>query len=267
MEPFFFGESKQKLFGIYHMPKGAEDREVGFVLCHSLGQEYIRSHRALLQLASKLSDHGFHVLRFDLAGYGDSAITSYQQRMSIWQKNLGCAIEELMLGSGADQICLCGVRFGATLAAMACHHKLDVTGLLLWDVVPTGQQYICELRHQHDVWLSESLVKVEQNSHFDGGKELPGFYFPNDLLSDLERVNLLRHSLTPAEHVFLVDSGTKAMPEELYHRFREDRASFEYSQINSTPVWRKSDGDGLDNTVVPKGLIDASVTWAIAKYS
>ena len=72
MNPFYFGDSSRRLFGIYHPPKGQSPRSHGIVLCCPFGQEYMRSHRAFRQLANLLSRRGFHVFRFDYHGTGDS---------------------------------------------------------------------------------------------------------------------------------------------------------------------------------------------------
>ena len=69
--PFYFGSADRTLFGAYH-PAATGGRR-GAVLCYPWGQEYLRSHKAMCFLASLLSDRGFHVLRFDWYGSGDSA--------------------------------------------------------------------------------------------------------------------------------------------------------------------------------------------------
>ena len=72
MEPFYFGKSPRALFGVYHPPKAGMTRKTGVVLCYPMGHEYVYSHRAFLRLAMLLSSAGFHVLRFDFYGCGDS---------------------------------------------------------------------------------------------------------------------------------------------------------------------------------------------------
>jgi len=51
MEPFYFRQPSRPLFGVYHPAQPGKSRNVGVVLCHPMGQEYVRSHRSLLQLA------------------------------------------------------------------------------------------------------------------------------------------------------------------------------------------------------------------------
>ena len=95
MEPSFFGEPSRRLFGIYHPPAAEVDRPVGLVLCHPWGQEQIRAHRALMQLAKQLSQSGHHVLRFDCTGCGDSDGAVEDGRVEVWLADIAIAVEEL----------------------------------------------------------------------------------------------------------------------------------------------------------------------------
>src|SRR5437773_7734152 len=71
--PFYFGSPDKLLFGCYHEPSLERRRKCAVVVCQPVGHEYINSHRALRQLAARLCDAGFPVLRFDYYGCGDSS--------------------------------------------------------------------------------------------------------------------------------------------------------------------------------------------------
>ena len=73
MNLLFFGSSARQLFGAYHTPPSTVAERGGAVLCPSWGSEYQASHRILRRLATRLSESGYHVLRFDYYGTGDSA--------------------------------------------------------------------------------------------------------------------------------------------------------------------------------------------------
>ena len=73
MEPFYFGPAGgRRLFGVFHEPPASRRRGCGVVLCYPLGTEYTSYYRAYRQLALSLAENGFHVLRFDFRGCGDS---------------------------------------------------------------------------------------------------------------------------------------------------------------------------------------------------
>jgi alpha/beta superfamily hydrolase len=72
MTPLLFGSADAPLYGVHHAPQAAPQR-TGIVLCYPFGQEYMRAHRACRQLAMLLAKKGYHVLRFDYSGTGNSS--------------------------------------------------------------------------------------------------------------------------------------------------------------------------------------------------
>src|ERR1044071_4528450 len=112
MDPHFFGRSERQLFGIYHSPRGKE-RQHGIVLCPPAPQEYMWSHMAYRKLAGLLARDGFHVLRFDYYGTGDSAGESREGTLAEWRENLVAAVKDLEECSGVAKVSLLGFRLGA----------------------------------------------------------------------------------------------------------------------------------------------------------
>jgi len=66
MNVFYFGAGERRLFGVYTPARHGGRR--GAVLCPPWGQEYLRAHRSIAQLANTLATAGVHVLRFDYSG-------------------------------------------------------------------------------------------------------------------------------------------------------------------------------------------------------
>src|SRR5262245_3688452 len=95
MKPFFFGSSAQPLFGVYHPPAGSAPTREGVVLCGPFGREYLRAHRALRELAHRLAASGFHVLRFDYSGSGDSSGDGEDADAARWVSDIGAAVDEV----------------------------------------------------------------------------------------------------------------------------------------------------------------------------
>lgn len=145
MNCFFFGSSDRSLFGVYQPPKGRLARDEGIVLCYPMGQEYMRSHRAFRQLSNLLSRAGYHVLRFDYYGTGDSMGESEDVSMQQWQQDIGTAIEELKDNAGIEKVSLVGLRLGAAMAVQAGAGRADVHDVVLWDPVVSGDAYLSNL--------------------------------------------------------------------------------------------------------------------------
>ena len=117
--PTLFGTGARQLFGIYHAPDGAVVRDAGVVLCHPAPQDYSQTYWAMHKLASMLAGAGFHVLRFDYSGTGDSSGSAAEVTLGVWQDDILAAVAELQDMSGARRVSLAGMRLGAALAMRA----------------------------------------------------------------------------------------------------------------------------------------------------
>ena len=147
MNPFFFGAGSRRLFGIYTPPLATGTRERAVLLCNPWGQEYIRAHRSMRQLASMLAQAGLHVMRFDYYGTGDSAGESTAVRLEEWEADIETALEELVDISGVSRPSLLGLRLGASIAAaVAGRRRQRLDALVMWDPVVSGDEYVAELR-------------------------------------------------------------------------------------------------------------------------
>ena len=117
MNPFFFGTAERRLFGIYEPAAVGTAGKRAAILCYPWGAEYLHAHRTLRQLALKLSSAGFHTLRFDFYGTGDSGGEPTDVDLAGWEADLETAIEELTEITGLSKVTLIGLRLGAVVAA------------------------------------------------------------------------------------------------------------------------------------------------------
>lgn len=143
MTPFFFGRSTNQLLGLYDPPPGRSTR--GAVLCHPWAREYLLAYPTMRQLARRLAETGWHVLRFDYAGTGDSAGDVTEVSPAHWVDDIDTALNELKDMAQLSQLALVGMRLGGTLAARAARRRRDVERLVLWDPVADGRAYLGEL--------------------------------------------------------------------------------------------------------------------------
>jgi pimeloyl-ACP methyl ester carboxylesterase len=114
------------------------------VICNPVGAEYVYAHRSLRHLASRLAQRGFHVLRFDYYGTGDSAGNDADASIDAMQEDVEFAIEAARDIAGVNRVTLIGLRLGAAIASRAAARQPDeVESLVLWDpldapAVPEG---------------------------------------------------------------------------------------------------------------------------------
>lgn len=265
MEPFYFGEPAKPLFGIYHPPQTRTSCEVGIVLCYPMGQEYIRSHRSLVRLTEFLSSVGFHVLRFDYYGCGDSGGGCYQGSVRQWINDISTAVNELNGGYDLEKVCLVGLRLGGALAMMAGVSRGDIDSIVIWDPVIDGAIYLSELIRLHDEWLRGSFAKTQLDHKHGDHCEVLGFPMTDSLKQELTDINLLTLERKPANSVFIVASNEVTKNKLLSEHLERINAKPNYEYISAPKVWIKND-DGNSKGLVPIPILKSIINWISMVY-
>ena len=247
MNPIYFGTSAEPLFGVYHPSRAKGPASMGAVLCAPWGQEYMRTHRALKQLATQLTRAGVHVFRFDYFGTGDSIGASDAGTPLRWIEDIRTAGDELKDTAGIDQISFVGLRLGATLAAAAAESRDDVQKLVLWDPVLDGADYVRELLQHADEGATEQLAGVHGFPVTSTMKrELPGLRLAN-ILGKSSPETLVVVSEEKPEYNALVDLA------------RGHGAPVTLKHIASAGNWE--DMDRLGAALLPQQIIRGIVSW------
>lgn len=241
---FFFGPADRQLFGYYHAPRGAGARAA--VICPSWGPEYQYAHRALRVTAKRLAERGFHVLRFDYSGVGDSWGDSTVGDIAQWRQDIALAIAELKAMSGQARVDLIGLRLGALLAVATAAGRSDVGSILLWEPVTDGAHWVGDLNRSRPASIPRSVGTIE---------------FAQRLVS----ATLAREFLEIGPHLYedpgidnvlvlRTQDGGGRVPERLEHlgnaqeRFVEDASPW----LEDTSIWSGQ---------VPAKAVGAIVDW------
>jgi pimeloyl-ACP methyl ester carboxylesterase len=212
------------------------------VICHPFGQEYMRAHRALRELAERLAAGGFHVLRFDYSGCGDSAGESAEGTLEQWTRDIAAAMDEVRETSGAPRIGLVGLRLGATLAALLAAERDDIERLVLWAPIRDGAAYLRELQAAQDAWLRDHAHRERAGPATALEGEALGFEITPAVAASLQHLRLEGEAL-PASQVLVLDES--AHP--------------------GAPVW--SHADGMDRSLVPSRALESITGWLAAACS
>lgn len=143
--PLFFANGTYRLFGILHEP-AAIPTGWGWVLCHPFAEEKLWTQRVYVSFARMLAAHGAWVLRFDAMGNGDSEGQFSESSVETMLSDINCALGVLeRSGGGTLRTGLLGLRFGATVAALAAERHPHVRKLVLWEPIIDGAKYMQEL--------------------------------------------------------------------------------------------------------------------------
>jgi uncharacterized protein len=259
--PFYFGTSRRRLFGIYDSPgaNGSTNLRAA-VLCNPWGPEYIHAHRSLRQLATRLSLAGFHILRFDYFGTGDSAGDLIDGDLAGWEEDVETAIEELTDLSGAKRVVLAGLRLGATLAAsVGARRRKELDALVLLDPIVSGEAYLQDLGRSRGSERPASEGRIPRPLE-GGGHEILGFPVTPKVAQELKSIDLIAQIPT-----MLVDTLILVSEYLPYHQLLEravkqaDKApAIEYTE--DLPVWvERPNNPGI----IPVDTLHRVVHWLL----
>jgi pimeloyl-ACP methyl ester carboxylesterase len=260
MEVFYFGKPPFRLFGVYHPPASLNARDTGIVLCYPVGHEYIRCHRAFLRLSMFLSSIGFHVLRFDYGGCGDSEGSCEAGTLSQWITDISTAVDELKGGCDIDRICLVGLRLGGGLSIKAAVERGDIDGLVLWDTVVNGSAYMRELRKHHREWIQGSFAKSLSMGDDCRFSEILGFPLTDRMIKEIEEIDLLSLRRKPAKNIFIIETDNEVDRNIFREHLLSVDARVYHEFIQEPQVWIKK-SDELSKGLVPVKTLETIVTW------
>jgi uncharacterized protein len=236
-----------------HAPSGTLVRGHTVLLCNPFGQEAIRCHRLLRVLAERLARAGFHVMRFDYRGTGDSDGDEAQADWSGWMDDVLRANNEALRWSGNPRSSWFGLRLGASLAALASSRAEPAPQLLvLWDPVLSGALYLQELAQAH----AAELKALHGNPHkrynadeADGVSQALGFALGPALREPLCNLNVDAFATTRADKVQFITGpnaqDTAALAQTLLGR----GAAVSTLSIQTHIVWASD--EAMNSAIVP----------------
>ncbi|MEO7360729.1 MAG: alpha/beta hydrolase [Gemmatimonadaceae bacterium] len=250
MNLFFFGSSGRELFGAYHSPPATVVGRGAALLCPPWGQEHLVSHRILRRLAVRLSESGYHVLRFDYYGTGDSAGAREDGDLASWQADAETAIEELRDMSGFSTLATFGIRLGAAVAWRLAASRSDVHTTVLWDPVIDGHAYIRELnaaQAETDRWL---LTPMQRQRSSNQTQDLLGFPLTMEMRRSIEAIQPESFGVPTQAHVKLFFSDAESGQRELHDALHTAGTPFHSETIPGQTPWREDEVIGAGSLPV-----------------
>lgn len=246
MTPIYFGERTRRLFGLYTpasaVPAGARAR--GVIICPPGGQEYLRAHRSMRQLAGMLAAAGWNVLRFDYFGTGDSAGEITDSEVSGWQDDIVTAIDELKDTAGLTRVALVGLRLGGTLAALTAAQRKDVDMLVLWDPIVFGHEFLAEMSCNDGCPPVRQFAGIDgwppvpRAAEIGGGIEVLGFPITASQWQALEALDLLAYAARLPVRTLIAVSSELASHDLLSRTLRAVHGeAVMMERLDGFPVW------------------------------
>jgi exosortase A-associated hydrolase 2 len=246
--PFFFGDQKNRLFGVLHRPK-QPDIKSGFIFCHPFAEEKLWTHRVFVKFARELAGRGFAVLRFDFAGNGDSEGEFADLTLETYLSDVKRACDTLAEAyPEIEHISLLGLRFGAMIALLAATRISGLDRLILWDPVVKGANYMQEvLRTNLTTQLAVYGKVIEKREDLiekmKAGEtvNVDGYELGYRLFKEVSDTNLLEgNNNLKSVNTLLVQIGKKQQPiRDDIQRLSESCSNAVVKHAIEEPFWRE----------------------------
>lgn len=152
---FFRNRDGRRLFSVLHEADSNASRDRAVVFCAPLFEEKLWSHRVLVNFARFLATRGISSLRFDYFGDGESEGRFEQASVRSRIADVDDAVAHCRQLTGAAQVYVHGLCYGATLGTCAALANDVVAGAVAWAPVMDGERYAGELLRAH---LSAQMV-------------------------------------------------------------------------------------------------------------
>ena len=255
MNPFYFGTGRRRLFGIYEPPRAGNQGLRAAVLCHPWGAEYLHAHRAMRQMAIRLSGAGYHTLRFDYFGTGDSAGDLAEADLKGWEADIETAIEEVQDTSGASRVALVGLRLGATLAASVAAKRMeDIDALVLWDPVVSGSEYLAQLLAASAAATPYGDARLTSRSSGRDARSILGFLLTDSAAREIEALDLTALAPRLPQSTFVIISEAL----DSHAKLRRALVGQTFEKVTSMAPW-------IDNPnsagVLPVDVLQRIAEW------
>ena len=245
------------LFAWIHSPDSVDSlRNYAVVICAPLGWEYIHSHRTIRHLADRLASQGIPTVRFDFHGTGDSpGVDLDSDRLETWKKDIHAAVNFARESTGCRKICLVGLRFGATLAALASREN-EIESLVLWNPVVNGKRYLRELM----AIAATSDVKKSSDTSFT---ETAGFLMSQETSEQIRKINLLEETIHAKDGVLVIQRDDFETDPALQKKLSEAQIE---TDLVSLPGYLEMMAEP-QFTQIPEAALTAITEWLLSRSS
>lgn len=126
--------SDNNLVGIVNVPDKAREGRPAVIFINGGLLHRVGPYRLYTETAREFEALGYHVLRFDLSGLGDSATIAYKGEFTEQtQRDITATVDFMQASHGCDTIVLAGLCSGADDALDAALADDRINGLLLLD--------------------------------------------------------------------------------------------------------------------------------------
>ena len=244
---FFLNRDGLRLFSVLHrvIPGSAADRAV--VVCAPLFDEKLWSHRVLVNLARHLANLGIPVLRFDYFGDGESEGRFEDASVTTRVRDIHDAVDFCRRETGAREVYLLGLCYGATLALRASlepNHDA-VAGAVAWAPVIDGERYLNDILRAH---LSAQMIVHRKVIHdrealigqimANQSVNIEGYEIRRPLFAEMVETDVMELLRSARRPVLIQQIGPAERVDTQYQLLSElGRAAVQFEVVQELKFW------------------------------
>lgn len=253
-EASFFESHGRRLFSVLHCPDDAQgpQADTGVIICDAFGEEKLWAHRVLVNFARFLTQRSFCVFRFDCMGHGDSEGISEEATVETQVDDILRATEVFRSRAGVRRIILHGVRFGATLAAIAASKSELASAVMLWSPIFDGEKYFHEclrsaVTTQMTIYGKVNYTRAEMVNDLLAGKSvaIDGYLFSSEMykgIVKLQLVDILKSYQRPFAIIQVNRGQTETLSKDILNFcgvMKEAKWARRFSSVKGNWFWKE----------------------------
>jgi exosortase A-associated hydrolase 2 len=215
IEPFYLTLGVHSLFCLFLTPTVSTPK-ASVLYLHPFAEEMHKSRRMAALQAREFAQAGYAVLQIDLIGCGDSSGDFADARWETWLESAQAAYHWLKQKLESP-IILWGLRLGATLAVDLSAQCPEIAGLLLWQPVINGENYLTQflrIKVASEMFAERKTGVKELRELLSSGEsvEVGGYLLAPALCSSLDKIRLAELPISVPAYWFEVTQNPTPEP-------------------------------------------------------
>lgn len=245
MQAQFIPGSQGPLLGVYFPPLASSPHKADLLYIPPFAEEMNRSRWLVANAARRFGEAGFGTLIVDPYGTGDSAGDFVDARWDIWVEDVAGCLK--WMREQRDTPCLLwGLRLGASLAVEASRAGAPCDGLVLWQPIVRGAQFIDQFLR---IAVAEAVTKAHGARSVDGIRralarnnetEVAGYRVHGDLIDRIDGIDLKDAGPAPVSSLSWIDVAMS------------EGATPRVDATETIAAWGPSSAVALDIAVAPQ---------------
>lgn len=230
----------------------------GVVVCPPFGDERKSAWRVLTHMARTLSAAGYPVVQFDYWGCGESAGDFLDASVSTRLRDISAAADYLRQVADIENLCLLGLRLGATLATRVATERNDCTSMVLIEPIVSVSKYFDRMMQRKKLRQMITAGRAEGGEDGSDIVDLDGYAVRRATLEELQQLTFHTPDGECQENTLLVqvsfNESLRSNTEEAVELLRDQAgAQPMVKKLVMPPFWSRvdvTDTSRLDEVVV-----------------